>query len=99
LILALGILIQWQNAEKRKEINNLERQLEYEKESAKEQVESAKEQVESAKEQARTSKIHERGRMCYQLLRDRNWNQGYGTVEEYEENKRRFDHCESEWGK
>ena len=92
LILALGILIQWQNAEKRKEINNLERQLEYEKESA-------KEQVESAKEQARTSKIHERGRMCYQLLRDRNWNQGYGTVEEYEENKRRFDHCESEWGK
>ena len=99
LILALGILIQWQNAEKRKEINNLERQLEYEKESAKEQVESAKEQVESAKEQARTSKIHERGRMCYQLLRDRNWNQGYGTVEEYEENKRRFDYCESEWGK
>ena len=92
LILALGILIQWQNAEKRKEINNLERQLEYEKESA-------KEQVESAKEQARTSKIHERGRMCYQLLRDRNWNQGYGTVEEYEENKRRFDYCESEWGK
>ncbi len=66
LILALGILIQWQNAEKRKEINNLERQLEYE-------IESAKEQVESAKEQARTSKIHERGRMCYQLLRDRNW--------------------------
>ena len=99
LILALGILIQWQNAEKRKEINNLERQLEYEKESAKEQVESAKEQVESAKEQARTSKIHERGRMCYQLLRDRNWNQGYGTVEEYEENKRRFDYCESDWGK
>ena len=92
LILALGILIQWQNAEKRKEINNLERRLEYEKESA-------KEQVESAKEQARTSKIHERGRMCYQLLRDRNWKQGYGTVEEYEENKRRFDHCESEWGK
>ncbi|MDB9429091.1 S-layer homology domain-containing protein [Microcystis aeruginosa CS-555/01A07] len=99
LILALGILIQWQNAEKRKEINNLERQLEYEIESAKEQVESAKEQVESAKEQARTSKIHERGRMCYQLLRDRNWKQGYGTVEEYEENKRRFDYCESEWGK
>ena len=96
LILALGILIQWQNAEKRKEINNLERRLEYEKESAKE---SAKEQVESAKEQARTSKIHERGRMCYQLLRDRNWKQGYGTVEEYEENKRRFDYCESEWGK
>ncbi len=92
LILALGILIQWQNAEKRKEINNLERQLEYE-------IESAKEQVESAKEQARTSKIHERGRMCYQLLRDRNWKQGYGTVEEYEENKRRFDYCESEWGK
>lgn len=92
LILALGILIQWQNAEKRKEINNLERRLEYEKESA-------KEQVESAKEQARTSKIHERGRMCYQLLRDRNWKQGYGTVEEYEENKRRFDYCESEWGK
>ncbi|MFM7880574.1 MAG: S-layer homology domain-containing protein [Microcystis panniformis] len=92
LILALGILIQWQNAEKRKEINNLERQLEYE-------IESAKEQVESAKEQARTSKIHERGRMCYQLLRDRNWNQGYGTVEEYEENKRRFDYWESEWGK
>jgi hypothetical protein len=96
LILALGILIQWQNAEKRKEINILERRLEYEKESAKE---SAKEQVESAKEQARTSKIHERGRMCYQLLRDRNWKQGYGTVEEYEENKRRFDYCESEWGK
>lgn len=92
LILALGILIQWQNAEKRKEINNLERQLEYE-------IESAKEQVESAKEQGRTSKIHERGRMCYQLLRDRNWKQGYGTVEEYEENKRRFDYCESEWGK
>lgn len=92
LILALGILIQWQNAEKRKEINNLERQLEYE-------IESAKEQVESAKEQARTSKIHERGRMCYQLLRDRNWKRGYGTVEEYEENKRRFDYCESEWGK
>ncbi|BDI14286.1 hypothetical protein ANSO36C_00880 [Nostoc cf. commune SO-36] len=98
LILALGLLIQLQITEKQKEIEYLQKSAAKEIEDVKKQ---AAKEIEDFKEEATTGAIHERGRMCYQLIRSRNlnWEEVYKTVEEYEEKKRRFDDCELEWGK